>query len=74
MLRHLVVAVTCVLIGALSAPVAGADPDPVAEPVAAEMPLPPEGAPPVDDGRVVVAAAAGHEDARRLDADAVGEG
>lgn len=51
--RHLAVAVACALIGALSAPVAGADPepDPATVPVAAEAP--PEAAPPVDDGRVV---------------------
>ena len=51
--RHLAVAATVALIGALGAPVAGADPDQVGEPVAAEVPLPPEGVPLIDDGRVV---------------------
>lgn len=51
--RHFAVVATFVLLGALSPAVATAEPDDVVEPVAAEVPLPPEGAPPVDDGKVV---------------------
>jgi hypothetical protein len=51
--RQLAVVATVALFGVLSAPAAGAEPGPVVEPVAAEGSLPPEGAPPVDDGRVV---------------------
>lgn len=52
---RLAILVGCALIGSLVAPVAAADPDadPVADPVAAEAPAPVDGAPPVDDGRVV---------------------
>jgi hypothetical protein len=49
--RRLAVVVACLFVGALSAPVAAAEPDDAVEPVAAEAP--PQGAPPVDDGRVV---------------------
>jgi len=50
--RHLAVAATCILIGALGgAPVADADPDPAA-PDAAQTVAAEAAAPPVDDGRV----------------------
>jgi hypothetical protein len=51
--RHFAVVATCLLLGAVSPAVAVADPGDVVEPVAAEVPMPPEGAPPVDDGKVV---------------------
>ncbi len=52
--RYLGVVAICASIGVLSAPMAGADPDPdpVVQPVLAEGPVP-DAVPPVDDGRVV---------------------